>query len=305
MTLLQKLLFGAVVFGLAGCSQPVQNQDISEPADSTETELVPISAHHDEIEPEITPFMRIPSILVFSKTNGWRHNEGIAGADHFFVGLARDKGYGIFTTANGAVFNPATLDRFKVIIFNNVTGDALSPEQESAFEDWLQDGGAWIGLHGAGDSSHEDWDWYQNYLIGPTFTSHPMAPQFQDARVVNLAPEHPIMEGIPAEFMHNDEWYSFDSVAQAYGHTPLAGLDESTYSPRNTVYGPEDLRMGEGAINHPIIWSHCPGSGRAFYSAIGHNETSYADPVYKQILINAFDWVSGEKDPDGTACPAE
>ncbi len=298
MKILKYGLCVASLFGLLACA-PTADQ-----TETTETTKDPSTSWlHDSAGPEITEYMPTPSILVFSKTNEWRHNEGIAGGDHFFVGLARDKGYGIYTTANGSVFNAETLARFEVVIFNNMTGDTLNTDQEKAFQTWLEAGGAWIGLHGAGDSSHMDWDWYQNELIGPTFISHPMAPQFQDARVVNLAPEHPIMKGVPADFTHNDEWYTFDSTAQSHGHTPLAGLDETTYSPRNTVYGVEDLRMGEGAINHPIIWSHCPGKGRAFYSAIGHLETSYKDPNYARILNNAFDWVRGETDKDGAACP--
>ncbi len=266
--------------------------------------VTPSPPSFDISPPGITEYMPQPAILVFSKTKEWRHNEGIAGADHFFVELARQRGYGIFTTENGAVFNADQLARFDVVVFNNVTGDALSPDQESVFQLWLEAGGAWIGLHGAGDNSHMDWNWYQNGLIGPTFTSHPMDPQFQDARVVNLAPDHPVMAGIPSDFTHNDEWYSFDSVPQDYGHTPLAGLDETTYIPENHVYGDiSDLRMGEGAINHPIIWSSCPGEGRTVYSAIGHNETSYKDAVYRKILFNSFDWVSGKTDASGEHCP--
>jgi len=290
-----------VAIYLSACSPNTAKPETDAATQKSSDAVLPL---HDLAGPEITEFMAQPAILVFSKTNEWRHNEGIAGGDHFFVKLARSKGYGIYTTANASVFTADTLARFEVVIFNNMTGDTLSKDQETAFRTWLESGGAWMGLHGAGDSSHMDWDWYQNELIGPTFISHPMAPQFQDARVVNLAPEHPVMAGVPADFMHNDEWYTFDSTAQSHGHTPLAGLDESTYSPRNTVYGVEDLRMGKGAINHPIIWSHCPVKGRAFYSAIGHLETNYEDPNYARILNNAFDWTRGETDKDGKACPS-
>jgi len=211
-----------------------------------------------------------------------------------------------FTTENGAVFNSKDLSRFELVVFNNMTGDTLSTDQEAAFKTWLMDGGAWIGIHGSGDSSHKDWDWYQNQLIGPTFTGHPAAPQFQKARVVNLAPDHPVMAGIGADFIHKDEWYSFDSVAQDYGHTPLAGLDETTYKPRNHIYGDvSDLRMGNEAIEHPIIWSNCPGTGRMVYSAIGHSDKSYKDPVVRKILENSFKWVTVKTDTDGAHCPAK
>jgi len=39
---------------------------------------------YDVTAPEITEHMASPSILVFSKTKEWRHNEGIAGANSFY-----------------------------------------------------------------------------------------------------------------------------------------------------------------------------------------------------------------------------
>lgn len=258
---------------------------------------------YDSVAPEITEWMADPAILVFSKTKGWRHNEGIAGADLYFARLAQRLGYGLFTTENGAVFNDEDLSRFDVIIFNNMTGDALSPDQEAAFQHWLEAGGAWIGLHSAGDNSHKDWNWYDRQVIGPEFIGHPADPQFQKARVVNLAPDHPIMKELPTEWTLTDEWYSFDSIPQSYGLTPLAGLDEATYDPKNLVYGDyQDLRMGEGAINHPIIWSQCMGDARLVYTGIGHGFENYENATYAGFLERAFRWVTKAVDPGGEGC---
>ena len=100
--------------------------------------------------PEIGINVPAPAMLVFSKTAGWRHNNGIAGADLFLAELAKEKGFSFFTTANAAVFNAEDLDRFEVIVFNNVTGAALSADERAAFEQWMISGGAWLGLHGSG-----------------------------------------------------------------------------------------------------------------------------------------------------------
>ncbi len=258
------------------------------------------AAPYDSAPPEITEYMPQPAVLVFSKTRGWRHNEGIAGADRFFAEMTAEQGMGLFTTANGAVFNADQLARFDLVVFNNMTGDTLSPEQERAFQQWLEDGGALVALHASGDDSHGDWSWYDESVIGPQFIGHPADPQFQDALVVNLAAKHPVMQGLPADWVHNDEWYSFDS-AELGDAVPLMGLDEDSYSPENLLYGPvQDLRMGGGPEGHPIAWVRCLGRGRAFYSAIGHNHTSYDDPIYRQMLSNALLWVrAGGEDREG------
>ena len=260
---------------------------------------------YDQVRPEITQWMQQPAILVFSKTNGWRHNEGIAGADKFFVEMSREKGFGIFTTVNAAVFNAEDLARFDVIVFNNATGDTLSVEQEQAFQTWLETGGAWIGLHGSGDNTHADWSWYANGLVGPTFTGHPLTPHFQVVRVETLDPEHVIMSGAPAVWQHEDEWYFFDSHPKDYGLRPLAGIHETDFKPTGAdVENLANWAMGDAPADHPVIWVGCPGEGRAFYSAIGHSDLSYEVETYRQILDNAFDWVLKKTDVPGDGCPA-
>lgn len=276
------------LFALAACS-------------TTNEETAGGDTVFDTVKPDIFEWMKSPAILVFSKTRSYRHNEGIAAADLFFAQLALEREMGLFTTVNGAVFNAEQLALFDVVVFNNMTGDALSPQQEQAFQTWLEDGGALIALHGSGDSSHTDWPWYDTKVIGPEFIGHPMEPQFQEAQVVSLAGEHPILKGLPSEWFKVDEWYSFSSTEQLAGATPLLGLDESTYIPEDRRPDAEqpDLRMGAEAKDHPIAWARCIGNGRVVYSALGHGPSSYEDANYRQFLVNAFDWTGTQNDADG------
>lgn len=285
------LIASALTVG-AACQNVVAEDDVEAPV------------VYDQVRPEITQWMQQPAILVFSKTNGWRHNEGIAGADKFFVEMSRDKGFGIFTTVNAAVFNAEDLARFDVVVFNNATGDTLSVEQEQAFQAWLEAGGAWIGLHGSGDNTHADWAWYANGLIGPTFTGHPLTPHFHVIRVETLDAEHPIMADAPSVWEHDDEWYFFDSHPKDYGLRPLAGIHESDFKPTGAdVENLANWAMGAAPEEHPVIWVGCPGDGRGFYSAIGHSDLSYDVETYRQILDNAFEWVLKKTDVAGNGCP--
>jgi len=249
-------------------------------------------------------FVPSPSILIFSETRDWRHEEGIAGANLAIMKAANEMGYGYFTTEHSGVFNDKDLERFEVVVFNNMTGDALTPKEESAFEKWLAQGRGTVLIHGAGDSSHQDWNFYHNTLLGATFVRHPMAPQFQEARVENLAPAHPVMAGIPADFRAVDEWYTFDAPPTGDVIT-LAGLDESSYSPLNTVYGDRsDLRMGPETSDHPIIWARCTGPNRSrfIYTAMGHRFETYETKEATLILKNALHWTARKTDPDSTGC---
>jgi hypothetical protein len=48
--------------------------------------------------------------------------------------------------------------------------------------------------------------------------------------------------------------------------------------------------------DHPILWKHCVGQGRVFYSAMGHTAETYAEPAYRDVLQRAIAW-AGRLDP--------
>jgi type 1 glutamine amidotransferase len=265
-------LFGGALLGCAALNATASEDTASRPA------------------PVPTENMAEPAMLIYSETAGWRHEEGIAGGNVALMEIAGDKGLGYFTTQHPEIFNAESLARFDIIVFNSATGDSLSAPQKAAFESWLAHDGSVILIHGSIDASQKDWSFYQEELVGPHFISHPMAPQFQAADVVVLNTGHPVMEGLPDRFVATDEWYSFDGVPDGRFVT-LAGLDETTYSPRNTVYGVEDLRMGDTPEDHAIVWARCLlSAGRVVASALGHTIESFQAAEHRRLLANAIDW---------------
>lgn len=234
---------------------------------------------------------------VFSKTNSFRHKDGIPGARRLFDEIAQRRGWAVFHSENSALFTPELLSRFDVVVFSNASGDTLSDEQHLAFQDWLANGGGWIGIHAAGDGSHEDWPWYRKTLIGPLFAQHIMGPQTQQARVVTEDVDHPVTRNLPADFLHSEEWYSWEESAREHGFHILLTVDESTYEPYIRTFGAEvDIRMQD----HPIVWSRCVGRGRALYSAMGHWGAAYETVPVATLLENGLEWAAGKTGDD---CP--
>lgn len=293
-----KILYLLPLVLLAACSSEVPEKSLSESKPTTVVgEQVPTTSRYFN-------FVPIPSILIFSETRDWRHEEGIAGANLAIMKAAKEMGHGYYTTEHSGIFNDKDLARFDVVVFNNMTGDALTPEEETAFAKWQSKGNGTVLLHGAGDDSHQDWDFYHNEVLGATFVSHPMAPQIQEARVEVLAPTHPVMEGLPSEFMATDEWYTFEAVP-GDDFIVLAGLDESTYSPVNNVYGDRsDLRMGPKTSDHPIIWARCLGANQArtIFTAMGHRYETFETSEALLILKNMLNWAAKKTDPESNGC---
>lgn len=254
------------------------------------------SSEHDAVPPDISSDLTQPAILVFTKTNSFRHIDAIKTGVGVLEEIAHKRGWGFFHTENGAIFNDADLSRFSAVVFHNANGDMLSEQQESAFQRWLESGGGWLGVHAAGDGSHAEWRWYTETLIGANFTQHIMSPQFQTATVIIEETDHPATRQLPRTWKHEEEWYSWDKSPRDNGFQILAAVDEGSYSPHYNFLGKQiDLRMGD----HPVVWSRCVKNGRALYSALGHRAEAYEVPEHQLLLEGALAWVVGE---EGIAC---
>jgi type 1 glutamine amidotransferase len=231
-----------------------------------------------------------PNILLFEKINGFKDVPSVDGAHAAFVALAARKGWNLVTTDKGGAFNRATLRQFHAVIWNNISGDVLSLSQRRAFENYITNGGAFVGVHGSAGDFIYFWDWYVDTLIGARFIGHPMNPQFQNARVVVEAKDHAIGKALPAEWTMMDEWYSFRTNPRTTGATVIATLDESTYKQE----GPMGQKLSMGS-DHPIAWTRCVGKGRSFYSAIGHRPETYTEPNNAMLLEAALTWAIIDK----------
>jgi len=253
---------------------------------------------YEAVPPPIPARLADPAILVFSKTNGYRDEESIAAANAMLKRLAEQRGWGIVFTENGAAFNPVDLARFKAVVWNSVSGDVLTAAQRAAFQAYLEQGGGFVGIHGAGGDSHYKWSWYADSLVGARFIGHPMLPQFQHATIRIEDSAHPIMQGLPPKWERTDEYYSFERSVRGHGYRVLASLDERTYSPRMFF---SNIAMGD----HPIIWVHCVGRGRAFFSALGHAPQTYSEPQHVGLLARAIEWASGKTPGDCAPSPID
>jgi type 1 glutamine amidotransferase len=260
----------------------------------TEADKLARCARYDNEVPTFDLPKGKPRILLFEKINGFKDTPSVNAARAALTEMARRKGWALAITDKGGAFNPQTLRKFDAVIWNNISGDVLTLSQRSAFQRYMQRGGGFIAIHGSAGDPAYFWDWYADTLIGARFNAHPMAPQFQDARIaVNTV--HPLASGLPGEWTMNDEWYSFRTNPRSVGAQVVLTLDESTYSPVGPMGA--DLRMGD----HPLAWTNCIGKGRMFYSAIGHRPETYVQPQHVALLENAITWVATSR----KACPAK
>ncbi|MEE2906327.1 MAG: ThuA domain-containing protein [Planctomycetota bacterium] len=213
----------------------------------------------------------LPSVLVFSRTTGFRHDCIETGAQ-----AIQEIGEGVFTveaTEDPAEFTPGNLSRFDAVVFLNTTGDVLDVSQQEAFEHYLRNGGGYVGIHGAADTEN-DWPFYGEILGGAWFKTH---PAIQEAVVVVEDAHHPTTAHLPSRWVRTDEWYEYQDNPREHVHV-LASMDESTY------------QVAEGMGDHPIAWTVPVDQGAAFYTGGGHTHESFAEPAFREHLRQGIQW---------------
>lgn len=255
-------------------------------------------SRYETVPPALPAGLNGKAILVFSKTNGFRDDGQIKAANAALSQLAAKRGWTSYVTENAAVFNPEQLQRFRAVVWNSVSGDVLTEDQRRAFRTWIEQGGGFVGLHGAGGDPKYAWKWYVDDLIGAQFIGHTMGPHYQRATMTVEDQNHPATRALGSTWVRTDEWYSFASNPRRKGYHILATVDERTYHPwlKLLPFGKgTDIRMG---ADHPVIWYHCVENGRAFYSALGHDASTYSEPKHLQMIAGAISWAAGFEGPE-------
>ncbi|TFV97944.1 dehydrogenase [Algoriphagus kandeliae] len=145
--------------------------------------------------------------------------------------------------------------------------DEITSDQEKALKDFIQSGKAFIPVHSASWCFRNS-DWYVE-TVGGQFKSHEEG-EFT-AEIVD--PSHPIMQGIE----------EFETWDETYVHSQL--------NPNMHVL----MERVEGDHREPYAWTLEEGNGRVFYTAYGHNEETWKQPEFQELIANGILWAVGDQ----------
>jgi len=215
-------------------------------------------------------------ILVFSKTAGFRHTSSIAAGKKYLIELGAKNKFDVDTTESANVFTAENLKQYATVVFLNTTGDVLNNEQQKSFEQFIRNGGGYVGLHSSADTEY-GWPWFGE-LNGAYFKNHPRQQEavFNVVNANHLATAH-----LPKVWKRFDELYNFKWIGTDLN--VLITIDESSYT------------GGGNGENHPMAWYHDFDGGRSFYTALGHDNKSWEDPLYLQHVLGGIQYAMGFK----------
>jgi len=217
-------------------------------------------------------------ILVFSKTNGFRH----ASIETGIIALKKlgiENNMEIIATEDSTYFIEDSLKQYSAIVFLNTTGTILNPVQKADFERYIQAGGGFVGIHSATDTEHK-WPWY-NKLVGAYFKNH---PKIQEAKLSIGNNSHASTKHFGRSWIVTDEWYNFKNINPKI--KTLIEIDESSYD------------GGTNGKYHPMSWYHEYDGGRSFYTGLGHTKEMYKDSTYLKHLLGGIKYAIGNNTLD-------
>ncbi|HEV3005171.1 MAG TPA: ThuA domain-containing protein [Pirellulales bacterium] len=235
-------------------------------------------------------------LLMFTRSQGFEHStakrEGdkLSFNEELVIKLGRDHDFEVLATKDGAVFDGdlSGYDAFLFYTTGDLTqsgGDDAPPMSAKGKERLLEAvsaGKGFLASHCGADTFHsagpsrEEQAQRDPYIamLGGEFISH--GPQ-QKSRQKVFDRKFPGFERLGADFTIEDEWYSLKNFADDL-HVILVqdtqGMDGNDY-----------LRPA-----YPSTWARLHGTGRVFYTSMGHREDVWTNPAFQKLFLGGLAW---------------
>lgn len=207
-------------------------------------------------------------ILVFYKTTAYKHLSIPAGIAAISK-LGKENNFLVDTTSNSSIFDLENLKNYNAVVFLSTSGDMLNDFEQKQFEQYIRSGGGFIGIHGASAGEYE-WPWYGK-LVGAVFNGHPVQ-QVATFRLTNK--KHISTKHMPKEWSMKEELYNFKNINPNI--KVLITVDESSY------------QGGTNGSFHPMAWFHEFEGGKSFYTALGHADDKFSNPLFLKHILGGI-----------------
>ncbi len=159
-----------------------------------------------------------------------------------------------------------------------ITGDQVNGVTAA-----VKSGVGMAGCHGGMcDSFREATEWH--FMTGGQWVSHPG----------NSGVTYPVQITEPSHFItHGASDFEVTSE-QYYLHTdPANKVLATTPFPTPGADGPH---VGNGLVQMPVVWTKVYGSGRVFYTSLGHNAATVNEPDPLRLFTRGLLWAASAEE---------
>jgi type 1 glutamine amidotransferase len=161
-----------------------------------------------------------------------------------------------------------------------------TPAQRAAFEQYMDQGGAWLGFHvSAYNDEDTHWPWFVDFLGGGVFYGNNWPPLPATLRVDDRA--HPVTRHLGASLRSPaNEWYIWKPSPRLNKEVRVL----LTLDPSNYPIGLKDTIAG-GDL--PAVWTNT--RYRMLYMNMGHGDQIFSSPEQNRMFEDAILWLGGKE----------
>lgn len=271
-------------------------------------------------------------VLYFTKSSGFEHSvvRRHAGrpswSEQVLAELGPKLGIAFTFSKDGSLFTPDYLAQFDAFVFFT-SGDLLGAGRDgqppmtaagkAAFLEAIRGGKGFIGLHAAADTFHtgetvdtntagaRTWRYRHDgeradpyiRMLGAEFIVH---GQQQPAYLRIVDPSFPGQQDLGPKLDLVEEWYSLTDFSADLHVIHVLETDTMRDPEADPAAAPTPQYAHYFRPEYPVTWARRHGTGRVFYTALGHREDVWTNPVFQQMLAGALAWVTGTVDADVT-----
>jgi uncharacterized protein len=181
------------------------------------------------------------------------------------------KGISLKYTDDPNDLSKETLSGFDgLVLYANI--DRITPAQEAALLEYVASGKGFIPLHCASFCFRNSPKFIE--LVGAQFQRH----GGEVFRVESVDPQHPIMQG----------YGGFESWDETYIHTKHNEKDRTVLEVR------KQGGQADGKTEEPWTWVRTHGNGRVFYTAWGHDQRTFGNSGFHNLVERGIRWACGQ-----------
>jgi hypothetical protein len=240
-------------------------------------------------------------LAFYTAKNDQAHISFVNEANNWFAQNGAKNNFIYRATNDWNRLNPDTLANYQIVFFLDTRPEA--PAQRKAFQDYMENGGAFIGFHFSAfaltpSTYPQDWDWYhENFLGSGEYKSNTWRPTSAILKVEDR--KHPATARLPKTFKSQpNEWYAWkNNLRNNPNIEVLLSVDPSSY-PLGT--GPKPHEIWHSG-DYPVVWTN--KNYRMIYINMGNNDIDYehgsnkelsytfTNQTQNQLILDAIKWL--------------
>ena len=236
-------------------------------------------------------------IAFYTGKSDQAHISFVHEANQWLQKTAMTNNFSYDSTDHWENLNADFLLKYQVVIFLDSRPE--DPAQRSAFQKYMEQGGAWMGFHFAAfaltpSDFNQDWDWYHEHFLGTgSYVSNTWQPTSAILRVENR--NHPATRNLPELFKSSpNEWYKWKNDLRENPDIDILISIDSTSFPLGT--GPKLHEIWHSGY-YPVIWTN--RNYRMLYINIGHNQIDYEHKTNETLSLTFDNFVQNQLIIDG------